>query len=494
MHVDGLRFDLASVLGRDYRGNVLVEPPVVEEIAEDSVLADTKLIAEPWDAAGLFPYGRHWSEWNDRYRDDVRRFWRGDAGTAGELASRVCGSADLHEASGRRPRHSINFVTCHDGFTLWDLVSYNTKHNEANGEKNRDGLSENYGWNCGTEGPTDDPAVLGLRKRQAKNLLLTLLLSQGVPMLLAGDEFLRTQGGNNNAYCQDNETSWVDWTLAERNADFLRFTRELIALRRRHPALRRRGFFRGRGSDKPPDQSRGRSPVETPQFQPVKLLRPARRRGPERAPLEEDRGLRRRAEGRAPRQVGADLPLDQPVGPAVVAVQGHPVMAVPLLDLEPGVVVHAGEQPAAGQRVEAGGGVPAGDEGALVPPAAPPPLNQNAVGDVLPGQAEKAGPEVLQPEQADARQAGPVDRFGPALMTRTHVVVLVAVLHTGLGRRGTTGRTGLGGGRAVGQGVTWAGPFGDNKPRPEAGRPRPPPPVAGVPPECPCRRPTAFGA
>jgi glycogen operon protein len=252
MHVDGLRFDLASVLGRDYRGNVLVEPPVVEMIAEDSVLADTKLIAEPWDAAGLyqvggFPYGRRWSEWNGRYRDDVRRFWRGDPGTAADLASRVCGSADLYEASGRLPRHSINFVTCHDGFTVNDLVSYGRKHNEANGEGNRDGLNENFSWNCGAEGPTDDATVLAVRRRQARNFLVTLLLSQGVPMLTAGDEFLRTQGGNNNAYCQDNETSWVDWTLAQKNADFLRFVRELIALRKRHPALRRRGFLRGRG-------------------------------------------------------------------------------------------------------------------------------------------------------------------------------------------------------------------------------------------------------
>jgi glycogen operon protein len=251
MHVDGLRFDLASILGRDYQGNVLVEPPVVELIAEDSVLADTKLIAEPWDAAGLyqvgmFPFGRRWSEWNGRYRDDVRRFWRGEPGFAGPLATRLCGSADLYEASSRRPRHSINFITCHDGFTLQDLVSYDRKHNEANGEGNRDGLDENYSWNCGAEGPTDDPAVQKLRRRQAKNLIATLLLSQGVPMLLAGDEFLRTQGGNNNAWCQDNDTSWIDWNLAERNADFLRFVRELIALRKRHPALRRRDFFHER--------------------------------------------------------------------------------------------------------------------------------------------------------------------------------------------------------------------------------------------------------
>ena len=179
-------------------------------IAEDGVLADTKLIAEPWDAAGLyqvgsFPFGRRWSEWNGRYRDDVRRFWRGEPGMTSALATRLCGSADLYEASGRQPRHSINFITCHDGFTLWDLVSYNHKHNEANGEDNRDGTDDNFSWNCGVEGPTDDPEVLALRRRQARNLMATLLLSQGVPMLLAGDEFLRTQQGNNNAWCQDND-------------------------------------------------------------------------------------------------------------------------------------------------------------------------------------------------------------------------------------------------------------------------------------------------
>lgn len=260
MHVDGLRFDLASIMGRDYHGNVMVEPPVVEMIAEDGVLADVKLIAEPWDAAGLyqvgrFPFGRRWSEWNGRYRDDVRRFWRGDKGMASALATRLCGSADLYEGSGRRPLHSINFITCHDGFTLWDLVSYNQKHNWANGEDNRDGQDENFSWNCGVEGPTDDPKVLGLRRRQARNLLATLLLSQGVPMLLAGDEFLRTQQGNNNAWCQDNTTSWLNWELSAANADFTRFVRELIALRKRHPALRRREFFQGRGpdGDRPPD-------------------------------------------------------------------------------------------------------------------------------------------------------------------------------------------------------------------------------------------------
>jgi glycogen operon protein len=249
MHVDGLRFDLASVMGRDYQGHVLVEPPVVEMISEDGVLADTKLIAEPWDAAGLyqvghFPYGRRWSEWNGQYRDQVRRFWRGEPGLASALATRLCGSPDLYEASGRRPRHSLNFITCHDGFSVWDLVCYNQKHNLANGEGDRDGLNENFSWNCGVEGPTDDPGVLGLRRRQVRNLVATLFLSQGVPMLLAGDEFLRTQGGNNNAWCQDNEVSWVDWSFAGRNAGFWRFVKELIALRRRHPALRRRNFPR----------------------------------------------------------------------------------------------------------------------------------------------------------------------------------------------------------------------------------------------------------
>lgn len=254
MHVDGFRFDLASVFGRDRHGQVISDPPIIEMIAEDPVLAHTKLIAEPWDAAGLyqlgaFPFGRRWGEWNGRFRDDVRRFWRGDLGMAGLLATRMCGSADLYETQGRTPLHSVNFVTCHDGFTLHDLVSYNRKHNEANGEGNLDGLNENYSWNCGVEGPTQDPHVWRLRQRQARNLMATLLLSQGVPMLLAGDEFLRTQQGNNNAWCQDNAISWVDWSLAEIHNDFLRFTRMMIALRRRHPALRRRWFFRGSGPE-----------------------------------------------------------------------------------------------------------------------------------------------------------------------------------------------------------------------------------------------------
>ncbi len=250
MHVDGFRFDLASILGRDRFGRVMVEPPVIEAIAEDGVLADTKLIAEPWDAAGLyqvggFPYGRRWSEWNGKYRDDVRDFWRGTPGVTAALATRLCGSADLYQRGGRLPRHSLNFLTCHDGFTLWDLVSYDQKHNQANGEDGRDGTDDNRSWNSGHEGPTDDPAITELRVRRAKGLMATLLLSQGVPMLLAGDEFLRTQHGNNNAWCQDNAISWVDWTLADRQADFLRFTRELIGLRRQHPVFRRRRFLVG---------------------------------------------------------------------------------------------------------------------------------------------------------------------------------------------------------------------------------------------------------
>jgi glycogen operon protein len=274
MHVDGFRFDLASILGRDRRGNVMIEPPVIESMAEDGVLADTKLIAEPWDAAGLyqvggFPFGRRWSEWNGRYRDDVRRFWRGDGGFVGPIASRLCGSADLYQQSGRLPRHSVNFVTCHDGFTLHDLVSYNTKHNRANGEDNRDGSNENYSWNCGVEGETTNPEILALRTRQAKNHMTTLMLSQGVPMILAGDEFLRTQKGNNNAWCQDNDLSWINWELAKTNADFLRFVRESIWLRRRHPVLCRRRFFHGefrRGESRVAE--RRSAPAAVPQEEP----------------------------------------------------------------------------------------------------------------------------------------------------------------------------------------------------------------------------------
>jgi isoamylase len=208
------------------------------------------LIAEAWDAAGFYQVGAFpgmgWAEWNGRYRDAVRRFVRGDPGLAGEVATRIAGSADLYADDGRLPGNSINFVTCHDGFTLRDLVSYSAKHNEANGEDDRDGTDDNASWNCGAEGETADLAVNALRLRQAKNFLAILMLSRGVPMLLAGDEVLRTQGGNNNAYCQDNETSWFDWGLTERNRDMLRYTRELIALRRRHACLTTNRFFDGK--------------------------------------------------------------------------------------------------------------------------------------------------------------------------------------------------------------------------------------------------------
>jgi len=257
MRVDGFRFDLASVLGRGQRGEVLVDPPLLERIALDPVLADATIIAEAWDAAGLYQVGNfpawgRWAEWNGPFRDDVRRFLRGEPGLAGRLATRLSGSPDLFQPSGRQPGHSVNFVTCHDGFTLNDLVSYNRKHNDANGENNRDGLDENDSWNCGWEGPANDPAVLQLRRRQVRNFLTILMLSQGTPMLLAGDEFGRTQRGNNNAYCQDNEISWIDWSLLDRHQGLFRFAKRLIAFRRAHPVLRRSDFFTGRGTEEHP--------------------------------------------------------------------------------------------------------------------------------------------------------------------------------------------------------------------------------------------------
>jgi glycogen operon protein len=249
MHVDGFRFDLASVLGRDGAGKLLANAPLLERIAEDPILRDVKIIAEAWDAAGAYEVGsfseRRWAEWNGRYRDDVRRFWRGDDGMLGLFASRICGSADIYGKSGKGPEGSINFVTCHDGFTLNDLVSYRYKHNEANGENNHDGTDANFSQNCGFEGETADPAIETLRKRQIKNFLLTLLISRGVPMLLGGDEFRRTQRGNNNAYCQDNETSWIDWTHLEQHREIFRFTRGMIAFRRAHSILTTEEFYTG---------------------------------------------------------------------------------------------------------------------------------------------------------------------------------------------------------------------------------------------------------
>jgi isoamylase len=249
MHVDGFRFDLAPALARE-GGAYRRDGRFFSAVRQDPVLARVKLVAEPWDLGphgyqlGNFPGG--WAEWNGRYRDGVRRFWKGDSGTVPELASRLAGSSDIFAGAGRRPWSSVNFVTCHDGFTLEDLVSYDEKHNEANGEDNRDGASSNYSWNCGIEGPSDDPAITALRDRQKRNLMATLLLSLGVPMLLMGDERGRTQGGNNNAYCQDNAVSWVDWTGAkpedEQLCDFVRF---LVHLRKRHRVFSRPRFFRG---------------------------------------------------------------------------------------------------------------------------------------------------------------------------------------------------------------------------------------------------------
>jgi glycogen operon protein len=252
MHVDGFRFDLATTLARE--GGAFDEHSgFLDAVRQDPVLSAVKLIAEPWDVGeggyqlGRFPPG--WSEWNDRYRNTVRRFWIGEPGLTGELASRITGSADLFAHGGRRPWASINFVTAHDGFTLRDLVSYDQKHNEANGEDSRDGANDNHSWNCGVEGPTDDPGIRALRLQQSKNLLATLLLSQGVPMLLAGDEIGRSQGGNNNAYCQDNEISWTDWKAIggsegyDDEHELLDFVRQLIRLRRRHIAFHRQRFF-----------------------------------------------------------------------------------------------------------------------------------------------------------------------------------------------------------------------------------------------------------
>jgi isoamylase len=241
MHVDGFRFDLAAILSRDEYGQPLRNPPILWSIESDPVLARTKIIAEAWDAAGLYQVGSfigdRWAEWNGRYRDDVRRFIKGDRGMVRAFAARLVGSPDLYHDPGRQPHRSINFVTCHDGFTLNDLVSYNQKHNLANAEENRDGLDANYSWNCGVEGPTTDPEVERLRLRQIKNLIAVLFVSQGTPMILMGDEVRRTQGGNNNAYCQDNEISWLDWNLVEQNADLLRFVTQIIRFNRAHPSL-----------------------------------------------------------------------------------------------------------------------------------------------------------------------------------------------------------------------------------------------------------------
>ncbi|MDR0456425.1 MAG: glycogen debranching protein GlgX [Treponema sp.] len=253
MHVDGFRFDLGSILGRNQHGRLMENPPTLERIAEDPVLSSTKIIAEAWDAGGAyqvgwFPGGR-WAEWNDKYRDAIRKYWRGDPKETRHLATRLAGSSDLYLRDGRKPFHSINFITSHDGFTLKDLVSYNGKHNEDNGEDNRDGNDNNLSYNYGYEGPTLDPVLENTRERHIKNFFATLMVSLGTPMILGGDEFARTQKGNNNAYCHDDEISWYDWSLLEKNKKLYRFVKEIIAFRLRHPGFMRPEFFTGRNGN-----------------------------------------------------------------------------------------------------------------------------------------------------------------------------------------------------------------------------------------------------
>ncbi|PWU11269.1 MAG: glycogen debranching enzyme GlgX [Verrucomicrobia bacterium] len=247
-HVDGFRFDLASVLGRDSDGRPLENPPLLEEIAHDPVLADCELIAEAWDVGGLyqvgsFPAYQRWKEWNGKYRDCARRFLKGELGTVGEMVQRIMGSPDLYATSGRGPTASINFIACHDGFTLRDLFSYNEKHNWENGEENRDGSEDNYSWNCGIEGETSEPSILDLRQRLQKNAIALLFVSQGIPMIYMGDECGRTQRGNNNPYCHDEPWNWLDWTLPNKNTEFFRFVRNMIAFRKANPLLRQKNFL-----------------------------------------------------------------------------------------------------------------------------------------------------------------------------------------------------------------------------------------------------------
>ncbi len=249
MHVDGFRFDEATVLTRGEDGSVLTDPPVIWDIELSDTLSDSRIIAEAWDAYGAYEVGHYpgyrWSEWNGAYRDTIRKFVKGDPGLVGAVATRMAGSPDLYQSRGHLPINSINFITCHDGFTLYDLVSYNEKHNEANGEDNRDGNNDNSSWNCGAEGDTTDPAILALRARQIKNFGAILMLSRGLPMFVMGDEVERTQRGNNNAYCQDNAVSWFDWTLPQANAGLLRFWTRLIAFRKAHPTLYLPEFYTG---------------------------------------------------------------------------------------------------------------------------------------------------------------------------------------------------------------------------------------------------------
>lgn len=249
MHVDGFRFDLASIMTRDENGHPLPKPPLIDMITHDPLLRDTKMIAEAWDASGMYQVGNfpsnRFADWNGKYRDNLRAFWRGDENSISELATRISGSSDLYQGNGKRPWHSVNFITCHDGFTLNDLVSYNEKNNLANGEDNRDGENHNLSFNLGEEGQSDNEGVREMRRRQKKNMLASILLSQGIPMLLAGDEIARTQEGNNNAWCQDNELSWINWHHIELQTELLRFVEKCCAFRSRHPAFRRHHFLTG---------------------------------------------------------------------------------------------------------------------------------------------------------------------------------------------------------------------------------------------------------
>ncbi|NES69896.1 MAG: glycogen debranching enzyme, partial [Okeania sp. SIO2D1] len=247
-HIDGFRFDLASILGRDPWGAPLANPPLLETLAFDPILANCKLIAEAWDAGGLYQVGSfpafgRWAEWNGKYRDAIRKFIKGDC-TVGEIAQRIQGSPDLYAWQGRAPATSINFITAHDGFTLADMVSYNEKHNEANGENNNDGANDNESWNCGAEGWTDDPGINALRSRQMRNAIAIMMVSQGVPMLLMGDEIGRSKNGNNNTYCHDSELNWLNWELLETNAELFKFVKNCIAFRKAHPVLRNHNHFR----------------------------------------------------------------------------------------------------------------------------------------------------------------------------------------------------------------------------------------------------------
>lgn len=255
-HIDGFRFDLASILSRDDKGVPMTSPPLLEALAHDPVLGKAKLIAEAWDAGGLyqegsFPAWGRWAEWNGRFRDCLRRFVKSGSEYGPEMLWRIQGSPDLY--SNRSTEASINFITCHDGFTLNDLVSYNEKHNETNGEENRDGANDNNSWNCGAEGTTNDVEIVSLRRRQIKNAIALLLLSRGVPMILSGDEFCNSQMGNNNAYCQDNEISWLDWNDFERNQEVFQFFKKLIAFRKKHPVIRRKDFYMGMNSSGYPE-------------------------------------------------------------------------------------------------------------------------------------------------------------------------------------------------------------------------------------------------